>query len=837
MSTDETSYDNIEHIDLEEEMKTSYLRYAMSVIVSRALPDVRDGLKPSQRRILVSLNDLSLNPRAKYRKCAKIVGDTNGNYHPHGDAAVYQTLVRLAQSFSIRYPFVDGQGNFGSVDGDPPAAMRYTEARMASPSTEMLADLEYNTVDYQPNYDETREEPTVLPSRFPGLLCNGASGIAVGFATNMAPHNLNEICNGIAYLLDNPDCPVEDLTTLVTAPDFPTGGVICGRTGFTDAYTKGRGKVILRGKYHVEDLNNDKKNIVFTEIPYQVNKTTIIEKIVDCVKDQRIKGISDVRDESDKEGLRLIIELKRGEDEFVIVNQLFNYTPLQITFAIHNIALVGGKPLRLNLKEMMVHYRDHRIEVIRRKTQFLLDKAQARAHILEGLRIAIDNIDAIIELIRAAADTPTARAQLMERFGLSELQANAILEMQLRRLTGLERDKIEDEYRELLVKIAEYKEILANESRVLDIIREDLSDLKNKYGEERRSEIGPAVGSITDEDMIQDEEMAVMLSHGGYIKRMALTEFRTQGRGGVGVSGMSTQENDFTEYMITGSTKDYLLLFTNKGRVFWLKIYEIPQSSRTSKGRSIVNLMNLEEGEKILTTIPVKDFDERQLIMCTANGQIKKTALAAYGNPRKRLGIIAIVLGEGDSLIDVKLTDGKADVILTSQNGLSIRFNEEEARSMGRVSRGVRGMSLAKSDQVVSMNIVDNEKKIMTICENGYGKKSSFDDYRTAHRGGKGVKTINNIERNGQVVRSITVADDDELLMLTQEGMVLRISTSDFRVLGRSTAGVKLFRMKKDNDRVIAVVPLALSDEAEDIQKVEGEAGSETDGEAPNEES
>lgn len=818
-------------------MKTSYLRYAMSVIVARALPDVRDGLKPSQRRILVSLNDLSLNPRAKYRKCAKIVGDTNGNYHPHGDAAVYQTLVRLAQSFSIRYPFVDGQGNFGSVDGDPPAAMRYTEARMASPSTEMLADLEYNTVDYQPNYDETREEPTVLPSRFPGLLCNGASGIAVGFATNMAPHNLNEICDGIAYLLDNPDCSVEDLTTLVKAPDFPTGGVICGRSGFTDAYTKGRGKVILRGKYHVEDLSNDKKNIVFTEIPYQVNKTTIIEKIVDCVKDQRIKGISDVRDESDKDGLRLIIELKRGEDEFVIVNQLFNYTPLQITFAIHNIALVSGKPLRLNLKEMMVHYRDHRIEVIRRKTQFLLDKAEARAHILEGLRIAIDNIDAIIELIRAAADTPTARAQLMERFGLSELQANAILDMQLRRLTGLERDKIEEEYRELLVKIAEYKEILANESRVLDIIRDDLNDLKGKYGEERRSEIGPAVGSITDEDMIQDEEMAVMLSHGGYIKRMALTEFRTQGRGGVGVSGMSTQENDFTEYMIIGSTKDYLLLFTNKGRVFWLKIYEIPQSSRTSKGRSIVNLINLEEGEKILTTIPVKDFDERELIMCTANGQIKKTVLAAYGNPRKRLGIIAIVLGEGDSLIDVKLTDGKSDVILTSQNGLSIRFNEEEVRSMGRVSRGVRGMSLAKSDQVVSMNIVDGEKKIMTICENGFGKKSSFEDYRTAHRGGKGVKTIANIERNGTVVRSITVADDDELLMLTQEGMVLRISTADFRVLGRSTAGVKLFRMKKDNDRVIAVVPLALSDEAEDIQKVESENDSESDGETSNEES
>ena len=836
MSTDNT-FDNIEHIDLEEEMKTSYLRYAMSVIVSRALPDVRDGLKPSQRRILVSLNDLNLSPKAKYRKCAKIVGDTNGNYHPHGDSAVYQTLVRLAQSFSIRYPLVDGQGNFGSVDGDPPAAMRYTEARMASPSTELLSDLEYDTVDYQPNYDETRSEPKVLPSRIPGLLCNGASGIAVGFATNMAPHNLNEICDGINFLIDNPDCSVDDLTLLVKAPDFPTGGVICGRSGFLDAYRHGRGKVILRGKYHIEDLSNDKKNIVFTEIPYQVNKTTIIDKIVDCVKDQRIKGISDVRDESDKDGMRLIIELKRGEDEYVIVNQLFKFTPLQITFAIHNIALVKGKPLRLNLKEMMGHYKDHRVEVIRRKIQFLLNKAEARAHILEGLRIAIDNIDAIIELIRAAPDAPTAREQLMERFGLSLLQANAILEMQLRRLTGLERDKIEEEYRELLTKIAEYKEILASETRVLDIIREDLADLKQKYNEERRSEIGPAVGSITDEDMIQDEEMAVMLSHGGYIKRMALTEFRTQGRGGVGVSGMSTQENDFTEYMIIGSTKDYLLLFTNKGRVFWLKVYEIPQSSRTSKGRSIVNLLDLEKDEKILTAIPVADFDDRQLIMSTANGQIKKTALEAYSNARKRLGIIAIVLGEGDSLIDVKLTDGESDVILTSQKGLSIRFKEEEARSMGRVSRGVRGMSLAEGDQVISMNIVDNEKKIMTICEKGYGKKSSFDDYRTAHRGGRGVKTINNIERNGFVVRSLTVADDDELLMLTQEGMVLRISTADFRVLGRSTAGVKLFRMKKDNDRIIAIVPLALSDEALDIPKEEVEGKEASAEEPPKEES
>lgn len=820
----DSQYDNIEHIDLEEEMKTSYLRYAMSVIVSRALPDVRDGLKPSQRRILVSLNDLSLNPRAKYRKCAKIVGDTNGNYHPHGDAAVYQTLVRLAQNFSIRYPLVDGQGNFGSIDGDPPAAMRYTEARMASPSTEMLADLEYETVDLQANYDETRMEPMVLPSRIPGLLVNGASGIAVGFATNIAPHNLVEICNGIAYLLDHPDCSVDDLTVHVTGPDFPTGGVICGRSGFMEAYRNGRGRVILRAKAHEEDLPSNRRALVFTEIPYQVNKSNIIEKIVDCVKDQRIKGISDVRDESDKEGLRLIVELKKGEDEAVVLNQLFNFTPLQITFAIHNIALVGGKPERLNLKQMMEHYRDHRIEVIRRKTQFLLDKAEARAHILEGLRIAIDNIDAIIALIRAAADTASAREQLMERFGLSERQANAILEMQLRRLTGLERDKIEEEYRELLVKIAEYKEILANENLVLDIIREDLNDLRKKYGEERRTEVGSAVMNFSDEDMIQDEDMVIMLSHGGYIKRMAPSEFKVQNRGGMGVTGMSTKEDDITEYMLVGSTKDYLLLFTNQGRVFWLKVWEIPQSSRGSKGRSINNLIDLNENEKILNAIPVKEFDDRELIFATSSGQVKKTALSAYGHPKKRLGIIAIVLAEGDSLIDVQFTNGENDVVLSTRQGMSIRFNEEEVRSMGRVSKGVRGMSLKGDDQVVSMNIVDNDKTIMTVCSKGYGKKSSFEDYRCAHRGGKGVKTIANIERNGEVVRSLTIGDEEELLMLTQEGMVNRISSGDFRVLGRTTSGVRIMKFKKDGDSIVAVVPLLISEEGEDIPKEEAES-------------
>jgi DNA gyrase subunit A len=716
---------------------------------------------------------------------------------------------------------VDGQGNFGSVDGDPPAAMRYTEARMASPTTEVLADLEYETVDTSLNYDETRSEPTVLPSKFPGLLCNGASGIAVGFATNIPPHNLVEIASGINYLLDHPDCDVQELLVHVGGPDFPTGGIICGRSGFVDAYTKGRGRVILRAKHHVEDTSNGKQLIVFTEIPYQVNKTNIIDKIVDCVKDQRIKGISDVRDESDKDGLRLIVELKKGEDDAVIINQLFNYTPLQITFAIHNIALVEGKPVRLNLKQMMVHYRDHRIEVIRRKTEFLLKKAEARAHILEGLRIAIDNIDAIIALIRAAEDTASARSQLMERFGLSERQAAAILEMQLRRLTGLERDKIEEEYRELLVKIAEYKDILANESKVLDIIREDLVQLKVKYGEERRTEVGPATTGITDEDMIQDEEMAVMISHGGYIKRMPPSEFRTQGRGGKGVSAMATQENDFTEYLMIGSTKDYLMLFTNKGRVFWIKVYEIPLASRNSKGRSFNNFINLEDDEKVVNTMNVKDFDERELIMATSQGMIKKTALTAYSNAKKRIGIIAIVLSEGDDLIDVRLSSGKDEIVLTTLNGQSIRFNEEEVRSVGRASKGVRGMNLAEGDKVVSMNIVEKDKLMMTICEKGYGKKSSFEEYALRHRGGKGVKTVANIDRNGPVVRSMTVADDDELLMLTQEGMLVRISTSDFRVLGRATSGVRLMKFKKAEDRIISVVPLPIKDEVEDILKEE----------------
>ncbi len=815
---DETisNYDQIKNVDVEEEMKISYLRYAMSVIVSRALPDVRDGLKPSQRRILVSLNDLNLRPNAKYRKCAKIVGDTNGNYHPHGDAAVYQTLVRLAQDFSIRYPLIDGQGNFGSVDGDPPAAMRYTEAKMDHPSQDMLTDIQMDTVDYIANYDETRTEPTVLPAKFPNLICNGGSGIAVGVATNMAPHNLVEVCNALNYLLDNPDCSVEDLMVYITAPDFPSGGIICGREGIIESYKVGRGRVIVRGRHHIEDANQGKQRLVFTEIPYQVNKTTLIDKIVDGVKDGKIQGISDVTDESDKDGMRLIIELKKGEDPELVLNQLWKHTQLQDNFSLNCIALVDGKPRRLTLKDFLVEYKNHRFEVISRRTKFLLNKAEARAHILEGLRIAIDNIDAIIEIIRNAPDVETAKTSLMERFGLSEIQSQAILDMQLRRLTGLERDKIEEEYRELLTKIAEYKEILANSSRVHDLIREDLEELKAKYGEARRSEIGSAVGDMNNEDLIHDDEMAVMLSHGGYIKRLPTSEFRTQGRGGKGVVGMNTRDDDFTENLVIANNKDYLLLFTDYGKVYWKKVYEVPQSSRTGKGRSIANLLNMENDEKILTAIPVREFDERHLMFATANGVVKKTALSAYSNP-KRMGIKAIVLDEGDTLIDVKFTTGKEDIILSTAQGMSIRFVEKECRPMGRVSRGVRGIDLRGEDKVVSMNVVDAEGEILTICAKGYGKKSDFSAFRTTHRGGKGVKTIANIIRNGVIIRSLTVTDQDEVLLLTKHSKVLRFAVAKLRTLGRNTSGVRLIRLE-DDDTVESVVPLAIADEAEDIQ-------------------
>lgn len=819
------AFDQIKNVEIEEEMKFSYLRYAMSVIVSRALPDVRDGLKPSQRRILVAMNDLNLGPRAKPRKCAKIVGDTNGNYHPHGDAAVYQTLVRLAQNFNIRYPLVNGQGNFGSVDGDPPAAMRYTEARMTDLTPELLSDIDFDTVDYIPNYDETRTEPVILPGKFPNLICNGCAGIAVGVATNIAPHNLNEICDAIDYLLDHPDCEVKDLLTFVQGPDFPSGGIIHGRSGIIDSLTKGRGRVVVRSRYHFEEMKSGKVRIVFTEIPYQVNKTTAIEKIVDCVKEGRIKGISDVADESDKEGMRLIVEVKKGEDEHTVLNQLFKYTQLQDSFNTNSIALVGGRPVRVNLKSMLEAYRDHRMEVIRRKTQFLLNKALARAHILEGLRIAIDNIDAIIDLIRKAPDRKTASLQLQERFGLSDKQADAILEMQLGRLTGLERDKIESEYRDLLVKINEYKEILANERLVIDIIRKDLEELRKKHGNPRRTEIADAIDDFSAEDLIKDEEVAILISHRGYAKRLAITEFRTQGRGGVGVTGMSTHDNDVTEHLIISRTKNMLLFFTDKGKVYWLKSYQIPEMGRASRGRALVNILHMSQQENILSVLSIQDFDERQVVMATANGVVKKTSLTAYSNPKKT-GIKAIVLDDNDSLIDVKLTTGDEEIILTSKSGMSIRFHEEECRSMGRVSRGVRGMKLKKGDTVVSMNIVNSEGEILTICENGYGKKSSFEDFRQTHRGGKGVKTIANIKRNGPVIRSMTVYDGDEIMILTNEGKVLRISTAQLRTLGRATSGVRMIRLREE-DVIREVVPLAIKEEVEEIESSEPEQLSE----------
>ena len=788
-------------------MRVSYLRYAMSVIVARALPDVRDGLKPSQRRVLVTLNDLGLTPRAKYRKCAKIVGDTTGNYHPHGGDAVYMTMVRMAQKFSMRYPLVDGQGNFGSVDGDPPAAMRYTEARMGEATVDMLADLDMDTVDFQPNYEETREEPVVLPACFPNLLCNGAAGIAVGVATNIPPHNLGEVCDALLHLIDHPDCTVDELMLFVKGPDFPTGGIICGREGILGGFHRGRGRLIVRSRFHVEDVKNGRRQIVFTEIPYQVNKVTIIEKIVECVKEDRIEGISDVTDESDKDGMRLIVELKKGEDENQVVNQLFKFTPLQDIFSINSIALVEGKPRRLDLKEFLVYYRDHRREILRRRTHFLLDKAEKRAHILEGLRIAIDNLDAVIALIRSAPDVESARAGLVQRFALSLAQASAILEMQLRRLTGLERGKLDDEYRELLVKIADYKDILARAERILGLLRDELRALKERFASPRRTEIGSAVEDFMDEDLIPDEKVALLLSHRGYMKRLSLDEFRTQGRGGKGVTGMNTKEDDFTEFLIAASSKDYLLLFTNLGRVYWIKAYEIPEMGRASQGRAVVNLLSVEAGERILTAIPVNAFDDRELVMATARGTIKKTALEAYSHPKKT-GILAIVLEDGDSLIDVSLVTGdKEDIVLTTAQGLSIRFPERECRSMGRVSRGVQGITLGEGDRVVSMNLLEKGATILTLCENGYGKKSDFDAYRVTHRGGKGVKTISNMERNGPVVRSLTVHEEDEVLLLTNQGMMLRFPTSDLRVLGRATGGVRLMRME-EGDKVEAVVRL-----------------------------
>jgi DNA gyrase subunit A len=831
-----------ENIALLDELKNSYLNYAMSVIVSRALPDVRDGLKPSQRRILVAMNDLNLGPRSKHRKCAKIVGDTGGNYHPHGDQATYGTLVRMGQDFNMRYTLVDPQGNFGSIDADPPAAMRYTEARMTAQAMEMLDDLEYDTVDFIPNYDETRTEPTVLPSRFPNLLVNGSTGIAVGMATNLPPHNIAEVCDALLLVIDDPKCGFKDIMKKLPGPDFPTGGIICGRQGIIDAYFKGKGHLVLRGKAEIEPSKRGKEAIVITEIPYMVVKTTIVSKIADCFRGGQMPEIADVRDESDRHGMRIVVEVKKDCDAQVALNKLFEYTPLQTTFAIANVALVNSRPETLNIRQMLDLFIDHRKVVIRRRSMFLLKRCRNRAHILEGLILAVSDIDEIIDLIKKSPDAPTAKQNLMkkplklaesetlrklltkefikektkEKQFLTSPQADAILTMQLQRLTGLEIEKLAKEYNDLLTQIEGYEVILAKEDVLLNIIRKDIEEMKGKYGDKRRTEIrSQAVETFDLADLIADEEVIVTVSHSGYVKRMPIDTYRKQGRGGTGIIGSDTKEGDFIEHMFTASTHDYLLIFTNRGKCYWLKVYDVPSLSRQSKGRSIANLLNL--GDQTIASVinvarltedeEIPEDKQPQLVMATKNGLIKKTKLSAYSHPRS-VGVTAIKLDPNDSLIDVAMTTGKDHVILGTRDGMAIRFDEQQARSMGRVSRGVHGIRLRQGDSVVDMVIAEEKASLLTVCENGYGKRTSLDNYRSQNRGGVGLINIKTTDRNGKVVALKAVQFADELMLITANGQIMRTGLDQIRPIGRNTQGVRLIKLK-EGDKLVAAAKIS----------------------------
>ena len=814
---------NIKDILIEEEMKESYLTFAMSVIMSRALPDVRDGLKPSQRRILVAMNDLNLSPGAKFRKCAKICGDTTGNYHPHGEQVVYPTLVRLAQDWSLRYTLVKGQGNFGSIDGDPPAAMRYTEAKMTHASAEMMEDIKQNTVDFIPNYDETRLEPSVLPAKFPNILCNGGSGIAVGMATSIPPHNVNEVCDGIIKVIDNPDVTIDELLTIIKGPDFPTGALICGAKGIVDGYKTGRGIITVRAKYHTETAKNNKQSIVVTEIPYQLNRDRIIERIAELVRNDVIKGITDVRNESDREGSRIVIVLKRNEEVEVVINQLYKHTSLQSSFSIIMIALVNSRPETLNLKQLLSAYVTHRKEIIRRRTRFLLDRAEERAHILEGLKIALENIDEVIRLIKASKTVEDARASLVSKFSLSERQANAILEMRLQRLTNMEQSKIDEEYKKVCENIREYKDILANENLVLDIIREDLHEVKEKYGDERKTEIVADIGEFNMEDLISEEDVTVIITHEGYIKRLPLTTYRKQHRGGKGVTGAGMKEGDFVENLFIASTHDYILFFTDMGKVYWQKVYDIPNASRIARGRAIVNLLELAKDENVTSTIPVRKFDDRQLVMATKNGIIKKTVLSSFGRPKKG-GIISIRLDDGDKLIGVKLTQGGQEIVLGTENGKAIRFSEDDVRCMGRATRGVKGIGLKGDDKVKGIVVVDKNATLLTVCENGFGKRTDYSEYSVQRRSGQGVINIKTSDRNGKVVALMNVSDDNELMMMTAKGMIIRAAINTIRSIGRNTQGVKLISLKT-GDKVVSVAPVIGVDEEEAEGTETDEAG------------
>jgi DNA gyrase subunit A len=789
---------------IEEEMKSSYIDYSMSVITARALPDVRDGLKPSNRRILVAMNDLNLAPGRPHRKCAKIAGDTSGNYHPHGEQVVYPTLVRMAQDFNMRYVLVDGQGNFGSIDGDAPAAMRYTEAKLAPLAMEMLEDLGKETVEFMSNYDETRKEPTVLPSRFPNLICNGASGIAVGMATNIPTHNLREVVDTIVALIDNPEMEDGKLLDYISGPDFPTGGIIYGRRGIDEAYRTGRGRIILRAKANIEKQKSGKESIIVTEIPYQINKSNLLERIAQLVRDKHIDGISDLRDESDRDGMRIVVELKRDAPAEIVLNQLFKHTQMQTTFGVIMLALVDGQPQVLSLKQLLSHFIDHRHDVVTKRTQFELKKAEHRAHILEGLKIALDHIDAVIKLIRASKTPEDAKNGLMERFKLSEIQAQAILDMRLQRLTGLEREKIEQEYLDMIKLIETLKGILESKSKRMNIIKEELLELKKKYGDERRTEIREEEEEFTIEDLIAEEDMVITITHSGYMKRLSVSSYKRQSRGGRGVIGIETKEEDFVEHLFIASTHHYILFFTPKGRCYWIKVHEIPVGGRLAKGKPVINMLDLGEEEKIAAFVPVREFaDEHFVVMSSRNGVIKKTRLSAFSNPR-RGGINAMNIPEKDNLIEAKITDGSCDIVLGTKEGQAIRFHEDKVRDMGRAAYGVRGITLGKRDLVIGMVVVKRDTTLLSVTENGYGKRSSISDYRVTNRGGKGVINIKANERNGKVVTIKEVVDEDELMLITQKGIIIRQPVKQIKVIGRNTQGVRLINLDS-GDRVVDV--------------------------------
>jgi DNA gyrase subunit A len=798
---------------IEDEMRESFIDYSMSVIVSRALPDVRDGLKPVHRRILYAMNELGLTPGRPYKKSATVVGDVLGKYHPHGDNAVYDALVRMVQDFSLRYPLVDGQGNFGSIDGDSAAAYRYTEARLTPIAIEMLADIDKQTVAFAPNFDDRLEEPTVLPSKFPNLLVNGASGIAVGMATSIPPHNLKEVCSAVRHLVDHPDCELVELRRIVKGPDFPTGGFIYGRDAIKECYETGRGRIIMRARAQIEEKESSgKQQIVVTEIPFQVNKSRLIEQIADQVRDRKIEGIGDLRDESDRDGMRIVIELKRDANAEVVLNQLYKHTTMQSTFGAIMLALVDGQPKVMGLKEMLQHFVDHRHEVIVRRTEFDLGEAQAREHILEGLKIAVDNIDEVIRIIRGSKDVETADAALRERFGLSERQSKAILDMRLARLTALERDKLEAELAEVRTIIAELETILASREKRMGILKDEMSHLEEKYGDERRTEIVSDTGEFSVEDLIAEEDMVVTVSHAGYIKRIPVSTYRRQRRGGRGLAGMGTKEDDWVEHLFIASTHDYVLFFTQNGQVYWLKVYDIPQGGRAARGKPVINLIQIGEGERIAAFQAVRTFDDQHYLMfATANGTVKKTVLSAYGNPRSS-GINAINIEDGDELIDVQVTDGSNDIVLGTRFGMSIRFAENDVREMGRATAGVRGIMLEEGDRVVDMVVIRRDATLLVVTEKGLGKRSELAEYRVQKRGGKGIITLKHTEKTGAIVALKEVLPEDELMMITRHGVIIRVPVDGIRVIGRNTQGVRVMNLDS-GDTVVDVTRVVKEEE------------------------